>query len=69
MERLIRESSGDDAQLLNAHNKIGQYYSDRHKWGKAAQYYAQAKNSEMLVECFYALEVRQGASSCPPRPP
>ncbi|KAG2494620.1 hypothetical protein HYH03_007139 [Edaphochlamys debaryana] len=56
VERLIRESGGDDAQLLNAHNKIGQYYSDRHKWGKAAQYYAQAKNSEMLVECFYALE-------------
>lgn len=34
----------------------GQYYSDRHKWAKAAQYYAQSKSSDMLVECFYALE-------------
>lgn len=56
VERLIRETGGDDSQLINAWNKIGQYYSDRHKWAKAAQYYAQAKNSEMLVECFYALE-------------
>ena len=43
MERLIRESGGDDSQLLLAHNKIGQYYSDRHKWAKAAQYYAQVR--------------------------
>ncbi|GAX81565.1 hypothetical protein CEUSTIGMA_g8993.t1 [Chlamydomonas eustigma] len=56
VEKLVKENSGDDAQLVNAWNKIGQYYSDRHKWQKAAQYYAQAKSSEMLVECFYALE-------------
>mmetsp|Transcript_8336 Transcript_8336/g.17822 ORF Transcript_8336/g.17822 Transcript_8336/m.17822 type:complete len:1276 (-) Transcript_8336:992-4819(-) len=56
VEKLIRESSGDDSQLNNALNKIGQYYSDRHKWAKAAQYYTQARNSEMLIECFYALE-------------
>uniref|UniRef100_A0A7S0R8E2 Anaphase-promoting complex subunit 4 WD40 domain-containing protein n=1 Tax=Chlamydomonas leiostraca TaxID=1034604 RepID=A0A7S0R8E2_9CHLO len=56
VEKLVREMGGDDSQLVNAWNKIGQYYSDRHKWGKAAQFYAQAKNSDMLVECFYALE-------------
>eukprot|EP00983_Pelagomonas_calceolata_P103460 1158916-Pelagomonas_calceolata.AAC.8 len=100
VEKLVRETGGDDSQLINAWNKIGQYYSDRHKWAKAAQYYTQdygnarnrsvqcrmlqnvlillapwhtkckatvkggfficqcvqAKNSEMLVECFYALE-------------
>ncbi len=32
---------GDDTQLINAWNKIGQYYSDRHKWSKAAQFYLQ----------------------------
>lgn len=40
MERLIGENGGDDSQLVNAWNKIGQYYSDRHKWSKAAFYYA-----------------------------
>lgn len=27
--------------MMNAWNKIGQYYSDRQKWAKAAQYYTQ----------------------------
>jgi hypothetical protein len=41
VEKLVREMGGDDTQLVNAWNKIGQYYSDRHKWSKAAQFYAQ----------------------------
>jgi WD repeat-containing protein 35 len=41
VERLIKETGGDDAALTNAWNKIGQYYSDRQKWAKAAQYYTQ----------------------------
>lgn len=41
VERLIRESNGDDVALVNAWNKIGAYYSDRQKWSKAAQYYTQ----------------------------
>ncbi|KAG1659041.1 hypothetical protein FOA52_010881, partial [Chlamydomonas sp. UWO 241] len=41
VERLVKESGGDDSLLLHAWNKIGEYYSDRHKWAKAAQYYAQ----------------------------
>eukprot|EP00798_Chlamydomonas_sp_ICE-L_P009063 gene9063-16189_t len=53
---LVKEMGGDDTQMVNAWNKIGQYYSERHKWLKAAQYYMQAKNSEMLINCFYALE-------------
>lgn len=56
VEKLIKETGGDDTQLINAWNKIGQYYSDRHKWLKAAQFYTQARNSEMLIECYYALE-------------
>ena len=43
VEKLIKETGGDDSQLVNAWNKIGQYYSDRHKWAKAAQYYAQVR--------------------------
>ncbi len=41
VEKLIREGGGDDNELTNAWNKIGQYYLDRHKWAKAAQYYTQ----------------------------
>ncbi|KAF6259424.1 intraflagellar transport protein [Scenedesmus sp. NREL 46B-D3] len=56
VERLLKETGGDDAALVNAWNKIGQYYSDRQKWAKAAQYYTQARNTGMLVQCFYQLE-------------
>ena len=48
---LVKESGGDDTQMVNAWNKIGQYYSDRHKWLKAAQYYMQV-NSEQSCLCF-----------------
>lgn len=41
VEKLIKETGGDDVALVNAWNKIGQYYSDRQKWAKAAQYYTQ----------------------------
>lgn len=41
VERLVKETGGDDVALANAWNKIGQYYSDRQKWAKAAQYYTQ----------------------------
>lgn len=41
VEKLLRESGGDDVALVAAWNKIGGYYSDRQKWAKAAQYYTQ----------------------------
>ena len=41
-------------------NNIGEYYSNRQKWGKAVQYYTKAKNSTQLIRCFYALEDYQG---------
>jgi WD repeat-containing protein 35 len=56
VEKLLQAGGGDDSQLTTAWNRIGDYYADRQKWAKAAQYYAQAKNSEQLVECFYVLE-------------
>ena len=43
MERLLRESGGSDAELREAADRIGRYYSDRHKWGRAAQYYTQVR--------------------------
>lgn len=42
VEKLIKETGGDDVALVKAWNKIGEYYSDRQKWAKAAQYYTQA---------------------------
>jgi len=44
----VRETGGDDSQLINAWNKIGQYYSDRHKWAKAATYYTQVRGGRVL---------------------
>ena len=35
---------------------IGDYYADRFKWKKAAQYYSQSRNLEKLAECYYRLE-------------
>jgi len=56
VEKLAQSGAGDDSLLLLAWNKIGDYYSDRQKWNKAVAYYAQAKNTARLVECFYILE-------------
>jgi hypothetical protein len=43
VEKLLRESGGDDVALVTAWNKIGAYYSDRHKWAKAAHFYTQVE--------------------------
>uniref|UniRef100_A0A061SDB5 Wd repeat-containing protein 35 isoform x2 n=1 Tax=Tetraselmis sp. GSL018 TaxID=582737 RepID=A0A061SDB5_9CHLO len=60
VEKLVTSGAGDDKLLETAWNKIGEYYADRHKWSKAVTYFAQAKNSEMLVEAFYVLEDFEG---------
>jgi len=54
--QLVQSGGGDDKMLTLAWNKIGDYYADRQKWSKAAQYYHQAKNTEALIDCFYTLE-------------
>jgi hypothetical protein len=43
VEKLLRESGGDDVALVTAWNKVGAYYSDRQKWAKAAQFYTQVR--------------------------
>ena len=60
VEKLVQQGHGDDSLLHLAWNKIGEYYADRRKWIKAVQYFAQARNTEMLVNCFYALEDYNG---------
>ena len=54
--QLVQSGGGDDELLSLAWNRIGDYYAARQKWGKAAQYYTQAKNSAALVDCYYILE-------------
>ena len=56
VEKLIMAGGGNDKLLREAWNKIGDYYSDRQMLQKAVQFYAQAKNTERVVECLYALE-------------
>lgn len=53
---LVKQGGGDDQQLVAAWDRIGDYYSERGKWGKAAQYYKQACNTSLLVECYLRLE-------------
>ncbi|KAJ3217132.1 WD repeat-containing protein 35 [Dinochytrium kinnereticum] len=45
--------SGDDILLEKAWNCIGDYYYDRQRWSQAITYYAQGRNTERLVECYY----------------
>jgi len=54
--QLVQEGGGDDALIVEAWDRIGDYYADRQKWAKAVQYYGQAKNYEKLVEYYYLLE-------------
>ncbi|KAK3088211.1 hypothetical protein FSP39_016191 [Pinctada imbricata] len=49
-------SGGDDVQLEEAWNAIGDYYADRQKWQQAVTYYVQGRNQERLAECYYVLE-------------
>ena len=51
--QLLKQGGGDDAQLSKAWGKVGAYYTERGKWGKAVPFFKQAKDLEMLAECFY----------------
>ncbi len=48
--------SGDDTQLREAWNAMGDYYADRQKWKTAVTYYSQGANQERLAHCYYLLE-------------
>ncbi|XP_059152704.1 WD repeat-containing protein 35-like isoform X2 [Physella acuta] len=49
-------AGGDDLQLEEAWNALGDYYADRQKWNQAVTYYVQGRNQERLAECYYMLE-------------
>lgn len=52
----MKQGGGDDEQLCAAWGKIGAYYTERGKWGKAVQYFKQAKDLRMMAECYYRYE-------------
>ncbi|CAB1118236.1 unnamed protein product [Ectocarpus sp. CCAP 1310/34] len=54
--QLMKQGGGDDEQLCTAWGKIGAYYTERGKWGKAVQYFKQAKDLRMVAECYYRYE-------------
>jgi len=54
--QLVQQGSGDDTQLAAAWNHIGDYFHERGKLAKASQYYAQAKNTLALIDCYFKLE-------------
>lgn len=43
VERLLSEAGASDADGRDCAERIGRYYSERQKWGKAVKYYAQAR--------------------------
>jgi hypothetical protein len=43
VEKLLREGGGSDVELREAADRIGQYYSDRQKWQRAAQHFTQVR--------------------------
>ncbi len=51
---------GDDQQLEEAWNALGDYYADRQKWSDAVNYYVKGRNQERLAECYYMLEDYMG---------
>ena len=44
--QLVQQGGGDDAMLQTAWNRIGDYFCERQKVAKAAQYYAQVKKRD-----------------------
>lgn len=62
VEKLLRESGGDDVALVNAWNKIGAYYSERQKWAKAAQFYTQVGLCSHIGQLWSVINLASPAS-------
>lgn len=54
--QLLQTGGGNDRLVREAWDRIGEYYTDRFKWKKAAQYFQLSRNLERLAECHYRLE-------------
>jgi len=57
---LIKEGFGNDDILMQAYDKLGDYYADRFKWDEAAGYYKLSKNYEKLVDAYFNIEDFEG---------
>ena len=68
-------------EISSTRNKIGQYYSDRQKWAKAAQYYTQvgltvllmrgldhSEHTDHMGSCLLCLSAAASQSICHMRP-
>jgi WD repeat-containing protein 35 len=55
VEKLLEGGTGNNSLLELTWNNIGDYYTNRQSWDKAAVYYNKANNSEKLADCLYAL--------------
>ena len=47
---------GNDVEMEEAWNRIGDYYAENYNWEEAAQYYEKGRNTEMLIEAYYHIE-------------
>lgn len=56
MSNGVSVGAGDDELMRRVQREIGSYYAARQKWNKAVQYFANAKDPESLIECYYLLE-------------
>jgi len=54
--QLVQQGGGDDSLMTTAWNKIGDHFWERQRPAKAVQYYGQAKNAAMQIQCLYQLE-------------
>lgn len=54
--QLLQTGGGNDQLAREAWDQIGNYYADRMKWKKAAQYFQLSRNVDALAECFYRTE-------------
>jgi hypothetical protein len=48
---MLHDSDGGDDELIQAWTRLGEHYTDRHKWGKAAQYFTQVKHRCSVCAC------------------
>ena len=53
---LVKQGFGNDDILIQAYDKIGDYYADRFKWPEAASYYKLSKNYARLIQISFNLE-------------
>ena len=48
--------TGNDAEMEEAWNNMGDHYAELNRWDEAVQYYEKARNVDKLVQSYYSLE-------------